>query len=143
MKKNIFLGATILLGGVITGCSKSDKLMSNENEETLYSLEDKVEEENNSINFQDALTQYTNENNPVYIDNILIVNKDFGIPNDFATSLNEDVLEAFNEMKSDAKKEGIILNIRSGYRSFETQEMLKPVNTLQSLVIANIKQVLQ
>ena len=119
MKRNIFLGSTILITGMITGCSKSDETINTKIQDTNI-----IKEDNISSNFQKAKEDYTQTQNPVYINNILIVNKDFGIPNNFASTLNDDLLEAFNKMKSDAKEEGIILNIRSGYRSYETQETL-------------------
>lgn len=120
MKKNILLGSTILISGIITGCNKTEDIVNNEEiSEVTTSNEDNI-----SSNFQKAKDEYIEGEKPVYINNILVVNKDFGIPKNFASGLNDELLEAFNQMKSDAKKEGIIINIRSGFRSYETQETL-------------------
>lgn len=120
MKKNILLGSTILISGIITGCTKSEDIINtDEISEVITSNEDDT-----SSNLQKAKDEYIEGEKPVYINNILVANKDFGIPKNFASGLNNELLEAFNQMKSDAKEEGIILNIRSGFRSYETQETL-------------------
>ena len=120
MKKNILLGSTILISGIITGCTKSEDIINtDEISEVITSNEDDT-----SSNLQKAKDEYIEGEKPVYINNILVANKDFGIPKNFASGLNDELLEAFNQMKSDAKEEGIILNIRSGFRSYETQETL-------------------
>ena len=118
MKRNILLGSTILLAGVLTGCSKTEELISEEVTENIK------EEDNLSANLDLARTEYIENEKPLYINNLLVVNKEFGIPKDFAKELTQEVKDAFNKMKEDAKKEGIIINIRSGYRSYETQKML-------------------
>lgn len=120
MKKNILLGSTILISGIITGCTKSEDIINtDEISEVITSNEDDT-----SSNLQKAKDEYIEGEKPVYINNILVANKDFGIPKNFASGLNDELLEAFNQMKADAEKEGIILNIRSGFRSYETQETL-------------------
>lgn len=120
MKKNILLGSTILISGIITGCTKSEDIINtDEISEVITSNEDDT-----SSNLQKAKDEYIEGEKPVYINNILVANKDFGIPKNFASGLNNELLEAFNQMKADAEKEGIILNIRSGFRSYETQETL-------------------
>ncbi len=73
------------------------------------------------------VSDYVEGEKPLYIDGILVVNKDYGLPKDYAPeSGREDTeaMKAFKEMKAAAKKDGIIINIRSGYRSYNTQVQL-------------------
>ncbi len=66
-----------------------------------------------------------NKNGVIYIKNILIVNKTYSLPNDYILDgLTEEFNNAFFKMQNDAKKEGIYLNIISGYRSYDKQEKL-------------------
>lgn len=131
MKKNILLYSTILLTGVLSGCSKTEELILDEITENLKDdlVSDKVtevtnEEDNLSANLDLARSEYIENEKPLYVNDLLIVNKEFGIPKDFGDGLTKEVQDAFKKMKEDAKKEGIIINIRSGYRSYETQKML-------------------
>ena len=76
----------------------------------------KVNEEEIKIENKDGLT---------YVDGILIANKTYSLPKDYAPGdLSEEVKQAFNKMKEDALNDGIELWIQSGYRSYETQENL-------------------
>ena len=61
---------------------------------------------------------------PKYINGILIVNKEYGLPDDFAKGESSEAREAFEQMKSDAAKEGIYLNAFSTYRSYWSQYAL-------------------
>ena len=61
------------------------------------------------------VSDYVEGEKPLYIDGILVVNKDYGLPKDYAPeSGREDTeaMKAFKEMKAAAKKDGIIINIR-------------------------------
>lgn len=61
---------------------------------------------------------------PKYINGILIANKEYGLPDDFAPGESSEAREAFEQMKSDAAKEGIYLNAFSTYRSYWSQYTL-------------------
>lgn len=61
---------------------------------------------------------------PKYINGILIVNKEYGLPDTYAPGENAEAREAFERMKTDAANEGIYLNAFSTYRSYYTQERL-------------------
>ncbi|WP_288221322.1 D-alanyl-D-alanine carboxypeptidase family protein [uncultured Clostridium sp.] len=61
---------------------------------------------------------------PKYINGILIVNKEFGLPDTFAPGESTEAREAFERMKSDAAKEGIYLNAFSTYRNYWSQDRL-------------------
>lgn len=75
-----------------------------------------VKEEENKIETKDGIT---------YVNGILIVNKTYSLPKDYDPGkINDDALNAFNEMKEAAAKDNIKLWIQSGYRSYKTQEGL-------------------
>ncbi|MGL4796631.1 MAG: M15 family metallopeptidase [Paraclostridium sp.] len=72
-------------------------------------------------------SEYIEGEKPLYIDDILVVNKEYGLPKDFIPNegnLEAEVTEAFTEMKEDAKKDGLVINIRSGYRNYDIQQQL-------------------
>jgi len=58
---------------------------------------------------------------PTYINGILLVNKTHELPSTYNPGANQEALDAFNNMKKEASKDGISLKIVSGYRSYETQ----------------------
>lgn len=57
-----------------------------------------------------------------YINGILVVNKSYALPSNYAPGVNSEAKKAFNVMAADAAEEGIELSIRSGYRSYERQK---------------------
>ena len=60
-----------------------------------------------------------------YIDGILMVNKTYSLPKDYSpSSLTKECERAFDEMKKAALKDGVIVWVSSGYRSYETQKAL-------------------
>ncbi|MBQ6820043.1 MAG: D-alanyl-D-alanine carboxypeptidase family protein [Clostridium sp.] len=61
---------------------------------------------------------------PKYINGILIVNKEHGLPDTYAPGENQEAREAFERMKADAAKDGIYLNAFSTYRSYWSQYTL-------------------
>lgn len=78
------------------------------------------------------------KDNITYVDNQLIVNKTYSIPESFQPQnptepvtgekcnncLNKEVMEAYNLMKSDATSLGLTIYISSGYRSYSYQQKL-------------------
>ena len=78
------------------------------------------------------------KNNIAYIDDILIVNKTFSLPNDYKPTnpnsevteercnncINKEVIDAFNSMKSDAAAINLNIYISSGYRSYNYQDKI-------------------
>lgn len=123
MNKKLILGMSVLVGVTMSGCSNYNNTQEdkNNNEESLTVHEDTV---NMSENLEKARNSYIEGEKPLYIDGILVVNKEFGLPKNFVKSADPEALKAFELMKSDAKKDGIEINIRSGHRTTETQEML-------------------
>ena len=59
-----------------------------------------------------------------YVDGIMIVNKTYSLPADYAPGLDPTAEAAFNEMASQAWGEGISLFICSGFRTYREQDML-------------------
>ena len=61
---------------------------------------------------------------PTYINGILIVNKEIGLPKDYNPGLSKKMLMAYCLMKLCALKAGVKLKIVSGFRSYEYQEKI-------------------
>lgn len=57
-----------------------------------------------------------------YVKGILIANKSYALPSDYAPGVNAEAKSAFNKMAADAAGEGIDLWIKSGYRSYSRQK---------------------
>lgn len=64
------------------------------------------------------------ENGLTYIDGILIANKSYSMPADFDPGVNQEALDAFDEMAADAAEEGLSIYISSDYRSYYDQERI-------------------
>lgn len=58
---------------------------------------------------------------PTYIRGILIVNKTYALPADYAPGVDEGAQAAFDEMQAAAAEEGLNIYISSGYRSYDYQ----------------------
>jgi len=95
--------------------------MTDEKENEIITVEKPVENEIKPV----VNTNPENTSEPSlannYIKGILVVNKKYELPSDYNPGVNEEALQAFNDMKYQAKQEGISLTIVSGYRSYETQ----------------------
>ncbi|MFC5542851.1 MAG: D-alanyl-D-alanine carboxypeptidase family protein [Bacilli bacterium] len=61
---------------------------------------------------------------PTYIQGVLIANKKYPLPKDFAPGENKEARAAFEKMAQDAKKQGFELVAFSTYRSYEYQATL-------------------
>lgn len=56
-----------------------------------------------------------------YINDILIVNEEYGLPADYNPGVEPEVIEAYTELIEDAAAEGFDLVIVSGFRSYQDQ----------------------
>ncbi|MCM1329746.1 MAG: D-alanyl-D-alanine carboxypeptidase family protein [Ruminococcus sp.] len=56
-----------------------------------------------------------------YFDGILVVNKTYALPADYAPGVNAEAQAAFDEMQADAAIEGLNIYISSGFRSYDYQ----------------------
>ena len=64
-------------------------------------------------------------NGITYVNGILIANKTYALPQTYdPQGLTAETMAAFNEMKSAAYRDGLTLNICSGYRSYSYQNQL-------------------
>ncbi|MGN0613907.1 MAG: D-alanyl-D-alanine carboxypeptidase family protein [Porcipelethomonas sp.] len=71
-----------------------------------------------------AKYEVVEENGLTYIYGILMASKSFSLPRDYDPGVNEEALNAFYEMQSDAAAEGLDIYISSSYRSYEDQERI-------------------
>ena len=69
--------------------------------------------------------QIVQKDGAYYIDDLLIVNKSYPLDKDYKVDgLSKEVLNNFEEMKKDALKLNLNLYISSGYRSYDTQDVI-------------------
>ena len=61
---------------------------------------------------------------PTYINGVMIANKKYPLPKDYAPGEDPETRKAFEKMAADAKKAGFELTAFSTYRSYEYQETL-------------------
>lgn len=107
-------------GGEITGIGEGtcEITVSVHNTENVLSLKvNVVPADGNGHNVveEDGIT---------YIDGIMIANKSYTLPSDYDPGVNQEALNAFNEMASDAADEGLSIYISSDYRSYYDQERI-------------------
>ena len=122
------------------------KKESNDNKEepTTKNLENAPKNHQEFLNLEDGeyLTEkgltLTIKNKIAYVDNYIIVNKTYSVPNTFIPEnpnapvtaekcnncINKDAWDSFQLMQSDAKSIGLNIYISSGYRSYNYQENL-------------------
>lgn len=61
---------------------------------------------------------------PTFIDGILIVNKQYSIPKEYKSDLADEALTKLKEMQAAAKQSGYTISITSGYRSYDSQNII-------------------
>ena len=87
-----------------------------------------VKKEANTRRIKEVYDEASNEDpstrEPKIVKGILIVNKEYGLPDTYAPGESEEARQAFENMKVDASKEGIYLNAFSTYRNYWTQNRL-------------------
>lgn len=86
----------------------------------VLSYEEELEEESQKY----EVTEYIEGVSPLYIDGVVIVNKDYGLPENYKSDLEEEALEAVEELQRAANEDNITIKVRSGYRSYKTQVQL-------------------
>lgn len=69
-------------------------------------------------------TTYIENEQPLYVEGIIIANKTFKLPKSFSPGENAVARQKFEEMSLDAKKDSIYLNAFSTYRSYQYQDQL-------------------
>ena len=58
---------------------------------------------------------------PTYIQGIMVVNKTYALPKNYAKGVDPEAKAALDKMFADAKKDGLTFWIASGYRSYDRQ----------------------
>lgn len=71
-----------------------------------------------------VLSSYVQKGLAYKVDNTIIVNKGYPLSSNFNPGVNPQALNAANRMKSDPKKDGVILNVFSDFRNFDYQNNL-------------------
>lgn len=61
---------------------------------------------------------------PYYVDGILMVNKKYSIPSDFATGLDDEAISALYDLQAAARAAGYSLPLLSGFRTYDFQQGL-------------------
>lgn len=106
---------TVSLDGVVNTKNVGDfeiKLIS-EDSNINKTVKLKVRGVSSSISIDEIETTYVN--------GILLVNKSYGLSSKFNPGVDQTALNEFNNMKKEALKSGVYLNIISGFRSYQTQ----------------------
>ncbi|SOC18497.1 D-alanyl-D-alanine carboxypeptidase [Ureibacillus xyleni] len=151
--KYLISGILILLAIIISiyfwGTNQNKSSLNDDNKEQQQTEENTADSANNQITEDqpeesqngESTTEPVEENNvditnggyiegqpeptePTYVDGILIANKKYPLPSNFAPGENKDAREAFEKMAVDAKELGFVLVAFSTYRSYEYQETL-------------------
>jgi hypothetical protein len=68
---------------------------------------------------------------PMYIRDILIVNKSIPLPSNYGNGLRPELSRAFSKMRAAARADGVSLNIISGFRSYASQAAIYPAKIRQ------------
>lgn len=71
-----------------------------------------------------AKYEITQKDGKTYVGGILIANKTYSLPSDYAPGVDSTAQAALNKMTAAAGNDGINLNVISGYRSYSTQEQI-------------------
>ena len=102
----------------------------------IVTKKDNIKAQNNTSNM--SKNNYKNDGNlsaskeyiegvqPLYIDGIVVVNKEYGLPQDYRApeELEKDAIDAAKRMMKSAEEDGVVIKIRSGYRSYSIQSTL-------------------
>lgn len=129
MKKlGIFITSGIIASSIFLVNNNIEAQENNKNDISLEESYENIYENTEKENKRDfkITKEYIENYQPLEIDNIVIVNKNYGLPKNFRAdkNLEKEAIKAANQMMKDAYKDGIVLKITSGYRSYGTQEKL-------------------
>ena len=123
--------AAVLVVSIIIGCfTVKNNKKSADNGESTYEKPSVSSKENTAVESTTEPTSVTRSyasyisEGRTYINDILVVNKTYSIPEDYAPGIDPKAQAAFDEMESAAADDGISLWIRSGYRSYSYQKQL-------------------
>ncbi|MCR4794158.1 MAG: M15 family metallopeptidase [Ruminococcus sp.] len=77
----------------------------------------------NDYNYGPAPVQYSNEG-LTYMSGMLIANKSYSLPADFAPGLDQTCLNQFYKLQSAASQQGLNIWLSSGFRSYDYQNQI-------------------
>ncbi len=125
-----YMITVVLLGFLLSGCTSSAPSSSNvssgESVPTIASIPvptstpvptptPEPQPESPTIETVDGVT---------YVNGILVVNKTYSLPSDYAPGVNSDAKAAFDKMRTAAAAEGLNIYISSSFRSYEYQNKI-------------------
>ncbi|CAM4273490.1 M15 family metallopeptidase [Lacicoccus alkaliphilus] len=116
MKPTPRLFLIMVLGVVLTGCTEAAAEPSDQPAGTF----EKTVEEYDVGSF--AVPVFREVDGVTYINDILIVNREYDLPPDYNPGLEPEVIDATGQLMEDAAAEGFSLVIVSGFRSYQDQE---------------------
>lgn len=102
----------------------------------IVTKKNNIKAENNTFNMSNSIyknddsisenKEYIEGIQPLYVDDIVVVNKKYGLPQNYRATeeLEKDAIDAANRMMKAAQEDGIVIKIRSGYRSYSIQSTL-------------------
>ena len=116
----------------ITDKIKIDNNINNKKSGTYEVIYKVSDSSNNSTEVKKIVHVYEGTSNnyneiisgPTYIKDILIVNKKYNLPSTYNKGIDKEANEALLQMQQAAKKEGLVLNLLSSYRSYNHQNSL-------------------
>lgn len=88
------------------------------------SLGDSIDIKNTIEEKKDSYERIIVVDGVTYVDGILLVNKKYSLPETFGNGVNEEAFKWLKLMQSDAKKEGLNLDLISSYRTYSYQKKL-------------------
>lgn len=71
-----------------------------------------------------GVTAQSTGSSPTYIQGVLIANKTYGLPSDYAPGLDSTTESQFNTLSAAAAQEGLNIWLASGYRSYDYQSRI-------------------
>ncbi len=122
----------VILFIVCRGCYASHRKKRDEQKANAKTTESraeipakKTEDEESSVEeHQEVGHKIQQVDGLTYVDGILIVNKTYSLPQDYAPGINSAAQAAFDDMAAAAVNDGLYLYVNSGYRSYDEQYML-------------------
>lgn len=139
VRRNRVIALVLLVGVtfiIVRICTKSDKSKEKETavvgDSSSVNLTEssktatKSTTEENSIIVNESQSEHIIQQSEglTFVDGILIVNKTYSLPSDYAPGISASAMAAFDKMSAAAEQEGINLFVNSGYRSYQEQEEL-------------------
>lgn len=128
-----FLLIAAIIVVVINKNSEIDEQTSNDEDKSIEEKEDIIEEEEleqpsdedeNKVDNREYIEGQQEPTEPTFVEGILIVNKHYPLPKDFAPGEVLEARNAYNMMATDAKAAGFELVAFSTYRTYEYQQSL-------------------